>query len=244
MNEQPEPAAADVDPIDGVVAPVEEAGEAVSEPGVVGAMISDGAYTLILADFDDTDSAWAAYEALKRAQDGITVRIEGVVVVKRGVDGRVSVQKATDHSTKAGFRWGVIGGAVLGAVFPPSILAGAAVMGAIGAASGKARELHHRGQLADDLEKVILPGHDPAAVSRRFTVLTKGLGLPVIRLHDLRHTSASIGLEAGEPLTQVSRRLGHSTVAITGDIYTHVSSEAAQVAAENLVARMQRGPSL
>lgn len=79
---------------------------------------------------------------------------------------------------------------------------------------------------------------DPAAVSRHFTVLTKELGLPVIRLHDLRHTSASIGLEAGEPLTQVSRRLGHSTVAITGDIYTHVSSEAAQLAAETLAARI------
>lgn len=175
MNRHPEPVATDAEVIDGVVTPVDEGGTTVSEPGVVGAMISDGAFTLIVADFDDTDSAWDAYEALKAAQDGVTVKIEGVVVVKRGEDGRVSVQKATDHSTRTGLKWGVIGGAVLGAVFPPSILAGAAVMGVIGAASGKARELHHRGQLADDMEKAILPGHsgiiamvsDPGAVKIR-----------------------------------------------------------------------------
>lgn len=79
---------------------------------------------------------------------------------------------------------------------------------------------------------------DPAAVSRQFTPLAKALGLPPIRLHDLRHTTASLGLEAGEPITQVSRRLGHSTIAITGDIYTHVSSHAAQHAVDTLASRM------
>lgn len=78
----------------------------------------------------------------------------------------------------------------------------------------------------------------PAAVSRRFISLTQQLGLPEIRLHDLRHTSASLGLEAAEPISQVSRRLGHSTIAITADIYTHVSSEAAQHAADTLAQRM------
>ncbi|RMB57855.1 site-specific integrase [Tessaracoccus antarcticus] len=79
---------------------------------------------------------------------------------------------------------------------------------------------------------------DPAAVSRQFTILVKELGLPPMWLHDLRHTSASLGLEAGEPITQVSRRLGHSTIAITGDIYTHVSSQAAQEAVDTLAGRI------
>lgn len=79
---------------------------------------------------------------------------------------------------------------------------------------------------------------DPATVSRQFLILTRDLGLPRIRLHDLRHTSASLGLEAGEPITQVSRRLGHSTIAITADTYTHVSTEAAQQAADTLAARI------
>jgi uncharacterized membrane protein len=145
------------------------------EDGVVAAVISDGAHTLFLADFDDTEGAWTAYQALKSAQDGVTVKIEGVVVVKREEDGKVHILQATDHSTKKGLKWGVIGGAALGLIFPPSILAGAAVMGTIGAASGKARQLHQRGKLADDLESAILPGHsgiialvsDPGAVKIR-----------------------------------------------------------------------------
>ncbi len=43
-----------------------------------------------------------------------------------------------------------------------------------------------------------------------------------IRLHDLRHTSASLALNAGIPMKVVSDRLGHSTIAITADLYTHV----------------------
>jgi uncharacterized membrane protein len=136
-----------------------QAGTAVADEGVTAAVITDGAFTLFIADFDDTDSAWAAYQGLKSVQDGVTVKIEGVVVVRRDDDGRVNILKATDHSTKKGLKWGVIGGAALGLIFPPSILAGAAVMGVIGAASGKARELHQRGKLADDLEAAILPGH-------------------------------------------------------------------------------------
>jgi integrase len=74
----------------------------------------------------------------------------------------------------------------------------------------------------------------PIAVTRRFDRLVAETDLPRIRLHDLRHTSASIGLASGESLLEVSRRLGHSSVAVTGDIYTHVSSEAAQAAADRM----------
>ena len=141
----------------------------------VAAAITDGAYTLFVADFDDTETAWAAYEALKSVEDGRTVEIDGVVVVKREADGTLDVQKATDHSTKSGLKWGVVGGVVLGVIFPPSILGSAAVLGATGAAVGKARQLHHRSELADELENAILPGHsgivalvsDPGAVEIR-----------------------------------------------------------------------------
>ena len=48
------------------------------------------------------------------------------------------------------------------------------------------------------------------------------LGLPVMTMHDLRHLHASLLLEAGLPIPQVSKRLGHSTPAITMSIYAHV----------------------
>lgn len=79
---------------------------------------------------------------------------------------------------------------------------------------------------------------DPAAVSRHFSVLCRQVGVPVIRLHDLRHTSASLGLAAGESLFEVSRRLGHSSIRITADTYSHTSPEASRRAAERLAAAL------
>ena len=73
---------------------------------------------------------------------------------------------------------------------------------------------------------------DPTYVSRHFDRLVARHGLPRIRLHDLRHTSASIGLASGESLLEVSRRLGHSSITITADIYSHLSPAIAREAAE------------
>jgi uncharacterized membrane protein len=137
--------------------------------------VSDGAYALIVADFNDVDAAWEAYELLKSVEDGQHLEIESVVVVKCDADGTIEVQKATDHSTRRGLGWGVVGGVVLGVIFPPSIIASAAVLGAGGAAIGKARELHHRTELADELTGALDPGHsgiialvsDPAVVEIR-----------------------------------------------------------------------------
>jgi integrase len=42
------------------------------------------------------------------------------------------------------------------------------------------------------------------------------------RIHDLRHSHASLLLERGVPILTVSRRLGHSSVAVTGDVYGHL----------------------
>lgn len=44
-----------------------------------------------------------------------------------------------------------------------------------------------------------------------------------IRLHDLRHTYATIALANGVPLKVVSERLGHANIGITADIYQHVT---------------------
>ena len=121
--------------------------------------VTDGAYTLFVADFNDVDVAWEAYELLKEAEDGRTVEIEGVLVVKREQDGQVEVQKATDRSTRRGLGWGVVGGVVLGVLFPPSSIGSAVVLGAGGAAIGKAREVHHKKEIAEELQDAIAPGH-------------------------------------------------------------------------------------
>ena len=126
---------------------------------VAAAVVSDGAYSLIVADFNDTASALEAYELLKEIEDGATVEIEGVLVVKKNDDGTLEVQKVTDHSTRRGLGWGVVGGVILGVLFPPSIIGSAVVLGAGGAAVGKARELHHKKEIAQELQDAIAPGH-------------------------------------------------------------------------------------
>lgn len=62
----------------------------------------------------------------------------------------------------------------------------------------------------------------PQRITHRFRRLVRRLEVPTIRLHDLRHTHATLLLQAGVPIKVVSERLGHSTIAMTMDVYTHV----------------------
>jgi integrase len=61
----------------------------------------------------------------------------------------------------------------------------------------------------------------PWVVSRFFRAAVKETMLPDIRLHDLRHTHATLALRAGVHPKVVSERLGHATVSITLDTYSH-----------------------
>ena len=63
---------------------------------------------------------------------------------------------------------------------------------------------------------------DPDWMSKRFERLAASAGLPRIRLHDLRHTHATLALQAGVHVKVVSERLGHATVGMTLDTYSHV----------------------
>lgn len=62
----------------------------------------------------------------------------------------------------------------------------------------------------------------PRNLLRNFKQLLRDGGLPTIRFHDLRHTAASLMLNAGIPVIAVSRRLGHARASITLDVYGHL----------------------
>ena len=64
-----------------------------------------------------------------------------------------------------------------------------------------------------------------------------------VRLHDLRHTSASLMLAAGVNIKLVSERLGHSSSAFTMDTYTHLLDNAQAEAAERLADLLGNGAS-
>jgi integrase len=62
----------------------------------------------------------------------------------------------------------------------------------------------------------------PRSVTMRFAELVAEAGLPKIRLHDLRHSAATLMLRAGVPVHVVSEHLGHASASITMDVYAHV----------------------
>ena len=73
---------------------------------------------------------------------------------------------------------------------------------------------------------------NPNNVSRNFNALVERAGLRRIRVHDLRHTAATLLLKAGVPAKVVSERLGHAKIGITLDLYSHVLPDMQDDAAE------------
>ena len=57
---------------------------------------------------------------------------------------------------------------------------------------------------------------------------------PAFRIYDLRHTCATLLLLAGESLKVVSERLGHATITLTADTYSHVLPTMQRAAAAKL----------
>lgn len=68
---------------------------------------------------------------------------------------------------------------------------------------------------------------DPANDRKAWLAMLKAAGLPPVRLHAARHTSATLMINAGVDITVVGSVLGHSTIATTADIYGHVAGAAA-----------------
>jgi uncharacterized membrane protein len=141
--------------------PVEVAVAAVGDDlGVqaVAGIAVQGNEAVLVAQFADMDSAKQAYYALLDAEAKRAIDIDGVLVANADYQGKVHIQKMTDHKTRNGFLWGAVGGAVIGLIFPPTILAGAVGVGIAGAAVGKAGNVLMKSEVADELASVIAPG--------------------------------------------------------------------------------------
>jgi integrase len=76
----------------------------------------------------------------------------------------------------------------------------------------------------------------PDRFRKRFEVRVRRSELPMIRFHDLRHTYATLALQAGVHAKVVSERLGHASIGITLDTYSHVLPAMDEQAAEQVAA--------
>jgi integrase len=63
---------------------------------------------------------------------------------------------------------------------------------------------------------------NPNNLYRNLNAIIADAGVPKIRIHDLRHSHATLLLAAEQPLKVVSERLGHAKTSITLDTYAHI----------------------
>lgn len=77
---------------------------------------------------------------------------------------------------------------------------------------------------------------DGPALTKEFQAALAAAGVERMRWHDLRHAYVTLMMAAGVPLAAVSKMVGHSSIAITTDIYGHLTSEMQ----EDAVGRMER----
>ncbi|MGA9816467.1 MAG: site-specific integrase [Pseudolabrys sp.] len=87
----------------------------------------------------------------------------------------------------------------------------------------------------------VVPGDDPAKprpdLKRPWDAITKRAGLDGVRLHDLRHTYASIGAGGGLGLPIIGRLLGHTQTATTAR-YAHLDNDPLRRASESIAGRI------
>ncbi|CAL9472449.1 tyrosine-type recombinase/integrase [Streptomyces cellulosae] len=83
------------------------------------------------------------------------------------------------------------------------------------------------------------PWH-PDNVSQAFERLIKRLGLPPIRLHELRHCAASLSLAAGLSMKAIQDLLGRASYSLTADTYTSLKPQFEKEAADAPVALVPR----
>jgi integrase len=89
---------------------------------------------------------------------------------------------------------------------------------------------HRARQTVTTLDGLVFPSSvgtpmEPRNLQRHWYGLRERLGLPTVRLHDLRHSAASLMLAGGVPMRAVMETLGHSSIALTADTYSHVLDE-------------------
>ena len=92
------------------------------------------------------------------------------------------------------------------------------------------------------VDEIGRPYH-PDRLLRMLRLACESAGVPAIRLHDLRHTMATVALRAGIHPKIVQERLGHSSIALTLDTYSHVTPTLQRAAADMLGELLSGGQS-
>ena len=115
------------------------------------------AQLLYVAAYGDAVAADGDWQILKKlvAQEVLTV--EAMALVNRDLDGTIHISDRT-HEMGVSAAIGAVGGAVVGAIFPPALIATAFVGAALGGGSGAVVDRLTKGRIKADVEWILPPG--------------------------------------------------------------------------------------
>jgi uncharacterized membrane protein len=123
--------------------------------------MSDRPVFIYAATYGDSDDAYADYENLLELHAEKLVGTYDVALVTKDADGKVHVKKH-EKPTQHGAWGGIAVGAVVGILFPPSVIGAAAVGGVVGALGGHLRkgmsrgDAHELGELLEDGQAALI----------------------------------------------------------------------------------------
>ena len=120
------------------------------------ASTTDAPVDLYVAAYLDPDAARADWDAIKQLAADDTIKVEGLVLVSRRSDGKIHVDDDF-HTAGKGAAWGAIGGAIVGLIFPPTLLAGALVGAGAGLGIGGLVSHGEKAEIKADVEDTLPP---------------------------------------------------------------------------------------
>ena len=162
-----------------------------------------GPLDIIVAAFDTESGADEAFQRLTQAHQPELINIDNAAIIRKDAHGTVRLAEPEAHPVRAGIGRGALLGAALGLLFPPSVLAGAAVGAAVGGLVGKLRDTG-------------LDDHRLRQAAEELTPSSSAL-IAVIEHHGLADLLPRLD-EAGADVT---------TTTITADIARHLQAHAA-----------------
>ena len=115
---------------------------------------NDTPLDLYIAAYSDPDAAQGDWDDIKELASEKTIKVDGLVLVTRGMDGKIDI-KDNAHTVGHGAAWGAGVGLLIGAIFPPALLASGLVGAGVGAGTGglisHAEKSEIRHEVADDV---------------------------------------------------------------------------------------------
>ena len=119
--------------------------------------MSDVPVDLYIATYSDPDAAQQDWDGIKQLARDDVIEVDGLVLVSRDDDGKIKVKDNANDVGK-GAAIGAVGGAIIGLIFPPALIALAVVGGGIGAGAGAIVDRRQKKEIKADIEDVLPPG--------------------------------------------------------------------------------------